>query len=114
MVFDRDPHARAVAFELRERKHARLRRRKNDLVCRCVCSRRKASVGTTIKVTGLHDCEHSVELRLEAEEEGLDMVTRRLEGRGLPSKAAAGEAEGGRGDLLVEVHLMPSQQRQSK
>ena len=147
MVFNRDPNARAVAFELRERRHARLHRRKSDLVCRCacrrrndrgcqpslaptlslsltspptltlarcVCSRRQASDGTTLKVTGLHDCELSVELRLEADEEGLDVVSRRLEGRGLPLKAAAGAPVGGRGDLLVEVHLMPSHQRRER
>lgn len=99
--FARGLDGREVAFELRERRHARgLVRRKHDLVFGCAVSRRAALRGTTLSVPVLCGEAHELELRLEPHERDAATVSRCLAGRGMPVRGKASH-----GDLLVEITL---------
>lgn len=113
VVFPAAAGARAAAFELRERRHPRLRRKgpsaAGDVLYRArPTSFAKARRGTHVQVIDLEGAAHDVELTLTAEEvaERRETVLRKVgDGLGLPRKRAKGELEGGRGALWVHVAL---------
>ena len=121
VVFDRDESHRAVAFELRERRHPNLVRSTpastGDLLWRTRVPYTRAKRGTTLKVTDVTGKVHKVELRLtDAEvEDAMTTVRRKVgTGRGMPRKAKKGAGGGAkeessstpRGDLYAEVTLV--------
>lgn len=96
---------RAVAFELRERRHKHIQRRvaSGDLEVAARTSFRRARKGTILHIKDVHGEEHEVELRLTQEEadEAPESVLRRVgHGLGLPRKAGLP-----RGELWARVTL---------
>lgn len=119
--------ARAVAFELRERRHRRISRLADgasgkasttgDLLWIGTLSYSRALAGTTLTIVDLHGAAHELELRLTPEEQNgaVTRIRRRVgTGLGLPRKKKKGggertsggePAEAERGDLFVEITL---------
>ena len=121
VVFPASDGARAAAFELRERHHARIRRKSppssGDLFYRArPITFQRARRGTSVRVVDLSGNEHEVEVRLTAEElaERREVLLRKVgTGLGLPSKQRSGggsvgdDASGrGRGDLWAQIAVL--------
>lgn len=122
--------ARAVAFELRERRHPRISRltthaagssgspagaASSDLVWRGTISYAQAVAGTSVTLADIHGHEHQLELKLSREEclaieRGEASTVRRLvgSGLGLPRKKRKddAEAQAERGELWAELALL--------
>lgn len=106
IVFQAKGDSRAVAFEMRERRDPRIRRKSppasGDLLVSARASFRRARKGTRITISDVHGERHHVQLRLTDEEadERPEHVLRKVgHGLGLPRKA------GSRGDLWARVTL---------
>ncbi len=96
-----DAASRGVVFVIRELRHPRLERSRNNLVHRTSASRRAAASGTTLSVPTLSGALIELALKLHPHELAAGTVKRTLDGLGMP-------IDGGpaRGDLIAVVSLV--------
>uniref|UniRef100_A0A7S4C2D9 J domain-containing protein n=1 Tax=Chrysotila carterae TaxID=13221 RepID=A0A7S4C2D9_CHRCT len=94
-AFTRSP--RQVTFVLREKRHRRLQRQRNDLVCRMTVSPKQAAIGGNLSVPQLSGDDLRIELEPGEVTDGYEKV---VEGHGMTIRGGTGK-----GNLRIQFRV---------